>query len=138
MRLAIKTMRVERFTRFTLWLSRFTMGSQWLQRNRDFNEYLKHCMQNIEGSEYLKIWAALYKFREAPLSKIACPTLVLNGEYESKNAYRHAQEILRCVPNCETGVIPAASHAMNLEEPGHFNELVEKFLQRSLEHHRAC
>lgn len=131
MLLAIKTMRVENFTRFSFWLSRLTMGKQWLSRDEDARVYLEQCMHKMDSQEYMKIWDAIYGFHVLPLEKIICPTMVLNGEFESKNTLRHSEEILRRVPLAKARVIPAAHHVMNLEEPKAFNEFMEEFLQSS-------
>ena len=132
MRLTINTISVENFTRFSFWLASLTLGKQWLSRDKGASEYLKQCMHKMDGSEYLKIWEAIYGFSVLPLERIACPTMVLNGEHESKNTFRHTEEILRCVPQAEAKVIPAAGHGMNLEEPEVFNEFVADFLHRSI------
>jgi pimeloyl-ACP methyl ester carboxylesterase len=131
MLLTIKAMSVKNFTRFSFGLARLTMGKHWLSRDEEAGTYLEQCMRNMDGSEYLKIWKAIYGFHVLPLKKISCPTLVLNGEFESKNTFRHSQEILRRVPRAKAKVIPRASHGMNLEEPEAFNKLVEDFLQQS-------
>jgi non-heme chloroperoxidase len=130
MSLAIKTMNVENFTRFSLGLARLTLGRQWLSQNQEAWGYLEQCMHEIDSSEYLKIWDAIYRFHVLPLERITCPTLVLNGKLESKNTFRHTDEILRRVTQAEAGVVPAARHAMNLEQPRAFNRYVEDFLHR--------
>jgi pimeloyl-ACP methyl ester carboxylesterase len=131
MELTIKTMKVEGFTRFSFFLARLTRGRDWLSHDRAAYEYLEQCMLRMNQSEYLKIWKAIYGFNILPLEKITCPTLILNGELEPKNAFDHTKEILRRVPQAKAEVIPAARHAMNLEQPGIFNEFVEKFVQQS-------
>jgi 3-oxoadipate enol-lactonase len=131
MLLTIRTMSVENFTHFSFWLARLTLGKHSLSHDRDVREYLEQCMLRMDAHEHLKIWGAIYSFHVLPLERITCPTLVLNGALESKNTYRHTDEVLRHVPQAEARVVPAARHAMNLEEPKLFNELVEGFLHRS-------
>lgn len=130
MRQTIRTLSVENFTRFSLRLARLTRGRHWLSRDADIQAYLEQCMLGMDSGEYLKIWEALYHFHTLPLERVACPTLVLNGEHEPKNAFRHRQEILHRVPHAEARLVPHASHAMNLEEPVVFNRFVEEFLPR--------
>jgi 3-oxoadipate enol-lactonase len=130
MKLTIRTLSVENFTDFSLWLGRLARGRHWLSRDEGTQQYLEQCMLGMDGGEYLKIWEAIYNFRLLPIERISCPTLVLNGEHEPKGTFRHTREILRRVPHAEAGLIPHASHAMNLEEPGAFNQLVEDFLPR--------
>jgi pimeloyl-ACP methyl ester carboxylesterase len=131
MLVTIKAMSVKNFTRFSFGLAHLTMGKYWLSRDKDASIYLEQCMQNMDGNEYLKIWKAIYGFHILPLEKITCPTLVLNGEFESKNTFRHSQKILRSIPGANTKVIHRARHGMNLEEPVVFNKYVEDFLQQS-------
>jgi pimeloyl-ACP methyl ester carboxylesterase len=127
MALTIRSMGVERFTCFSFWLARLTRGKGWLSRDETVREYLEQCMLKRDRYEYLKIWNAIYSFRLQPLGTITCPTLVLNGEYEPKGTFRHTVEILRRVPQAVAKVIPATSHAMNLENPDVFNKFIEEF-----------
>ncbi len=130
MMLMIRMLRVEQFVRFSLLLARLTLGRQWVNRDEHTMDYLRHCMLQIEQNEYLKIWGAIYGFDLQPLERIRCPTLVLNGERDTKMVLRHTREILRRVPQAETHVLPAAYHAMTLEQPEAVNEILERFLAR--------
>ena len=117
MMLMIRTLSVERFVRFSFWLAGLTLGRDWLNRDEHTVEYLRQCMLQIDRSEYLKIWGAIYGFDLQPLEKISCPTVVLNGERDTQMVLRHTGEILRRVPEVEAHVLPAAYHAMTLEQP---------------------
>jgi pimeloyl-ACP methyl ester carboxylesterase len=130
MRLVIRTLSVEQFVRFSFWLSGLTLGRDWLHKDEGSLAYLRACMLQIERSEYLKIWGAIYGFDLQPLEQIRCPTLVLTGARDSRMVQRHANELLRRVQGAEAQVLPAAYHAMTLEEPETFNGLLEQFLQR--------
>jgi 3-oxoadipate enol-lactonase len=129
MSIIIRSMSVENFTRFSFKLARLTMGKYWLSRDEHARQYLEQCMYQMDGDEYLKIWEAMYGFHLLPLEHIRCPTLILNGEFESRNTFQHSKEILRRIPAAEAKMIPEAQHGMNLEEPQFFNKLVEQFLQ---------
>jgi pimeloyl-ACP methyl ester carboxylesterase len=122
---------VENFTRFSLWLARLTRGKQWLSQDEATQEYLENCMLAMNSNEYMKIWEAIYGFNLLPLENITCPTLVLNGEYEPKSAFRHTKEILRRVPQALARVVPKASHAMNIDNQNAFNHHLEEFLKTS-------
>jgi 3-oxoadipate enol-lactonase len=128
MLLAIRMLSARNFTRFSLWLARIIQGKQWLSQDKTTREYLEKCMFSMSSNEYLKIWEALYGFNLLPLENIFCPTLVLNGEYESKNTFRHTKEILRRVPRSVAKVVPKASHAMNIDNKKVFNKYLEEFL----------
>jgi pimeloyl-ACP methyl ester carboxylesterase len=88
-------------------------------------------MLGMNDSEYLKIWEAIYGFDLLPLENITCPTLVLNGEYESQNTFRHTKEILRRVPQSSARIVPRVSHAMNIDNQKAFNMYLEEFLLTS-------
>jgi pimeloyl-ACP methyl ester carboxylesterase len=124
----IRILGVKRFTRFSLRMARYLWGKHWLGLQPENQEYVERCMIQMDGGEFLKIWEAIYSFDLLPLERITCPTLVLNGEFESKGALRHTAEILHRIPQAEAKIIPAASHAMNLESPDVFNRFVETFL----------
>jgi len=130
MLLMIRLMSVERFIQFSFWLAGLTLGRDWLNRDEHTLEYIRQGMLQIDTGEYLKIWDAIYGFDLQPLEKISCPTLVLNGEKDSRMVIRHKREILRLVPGAEARVIPAAYHAMTLEQPEAFNAELEEFLRR--------
>jgi pimeloyl-ACP methyl ester carboxylesterase len=141
MMLAIRTLSVARFVRFSLLLAGLTLGFSlllagltlgrgWLSRDKHTLTYLRESMLQIDRREYLKIWDAIYGFDLQPLERIRCPTLVLNGARDSRMVLRHADEILRRVPRAEAYILPAAYHAMTLEEPDTFNACLERFLQR--------
>ncbi len=126
MQMTMRVLSVEQFTRFSFRLARILWGKHFLSDVA--REYMIRSMLQVDSNEYLKIWASFYSFARFPLEKIACPTLVLNGEYEAKGTYRHTEEFLRRIPQAEARVIPAASHGMSMENPLAFNKFVEEFL----------
>lgn len=125
----IRLLSVKDFARFSIWLGRLTMGRHVLGHDNDLYDYLEECMLQIERNEYLKIWKALYDFKPFPLEKITCPSLVLNGERESKNMFLHTKEILRCIPQAHAEIIQGVHHVSNIENPAAFNVYLEEFLQ---------
>lgn len=129
MRLAIRSMSVQNFVHFSFWLARLVMGKNWMSTDKAASKYLQQCMYSMEENEYLKIWDAIYNFHGLPLERITCSTMVLNGELESKNSFQHTREILRRVPRGSAQIVPAAHHAMNMEEPAAFNRLAEAFFR---------
>lgn len=128
MRWTIRLLDVKRFVRFSLGLARLVQGKHWLSQQEAVQVTLERSMLSMDHSEYLKVWQAIYSFRLLPLEKIRCPVLVLNGERESKNTFRHTQEILNRIPQAESKIIPAAWHAMNLDHPEVFNQCIQKYL----------
>ncbi len=128
MMLTIRMLSVERFVRFSFWLAGLSLGKKWLGSDEHTLGIIRQCMLQIDSSEYLKIWGAIYSFDLQPLEKIKCPTLVLTGQRDTKMVVRHAKEILRRVPGAEGRTLPAAYHAMTLEQPQAFNRALEEFL----------
>lgn len=128
MRLTLKLMSVEGFTRFSFWLASVTRSEEWFGRDPRTRDYVRGQMLTMDRDEYLKIYDAIYAFHLRPLERITCPTLVLNGEYESPSVFRHTEEILRRVPRAESEVVPQAGHTSNMENPEAFNRLMAEFL----------
>ncbi len=125
----IRLLSIENFIRFSFWLAGGTLGKGVLGRDEETQNYLRECMRQIDSREYLKFWKTLYGFKLLPLEKISCPVLVLNGQFESQNTYRHTQALLERIPRTEARVVPAADHVMNLENPDAFNQSLEDFLR---------
>lgn len=126
---AIRLLSPARFVRFSLWLADVTLGKHWLGRREETVQYLRKCMLTIHGDEYLKIWGAMYAFDLLPLDRIPCPTLIINGERDTRMVFRHTEEILRRVPCAQARVLPGGHHAISLEEPDAFNGILEEFLR---------
>jgi pimeloyl-ACP methyl ester carboxylesterase len=128
MLLTIRTLSVERFVRFSFWLAGLALGKNWLNKDEHTLDLIRQSMLQIDSNEYLKIWDAIYGFDLQQLETIRCPTLVLTGELDTKMVLRHANEIIKRVPGAERRILPAAYHAMTLEQPKAFNEAMEEFL----------
>jgi pimeloyl-ACP methyl ester carboxylesterase len=130
MLLTLKVMSASNFTRFSFWLARVTRSEQWVGRDKVTRNYIERCMVQMNSVEYRKVYEAIYDFKLLPLEKIECPTLVLNGEHESKSVFRHTEEILRLIPQARAKVVLGAGHTSNMENPIVFNDLVDDFLTR--------
>jgi pimeloyl-ACP methyl ester carboxylesterase len=128
MLLTIRLLSVERFVRFSFWLAGLTLGKNWLNKDEQTLNLIRQCMLQIDSNEYLKIWDAIYGFDLQQIETIRCPTLVITGERDTKMVLRHAIEILKRVPDAKRRVLPAAYHAMTLEQPQAFNRAMEEFL----------
>lgn len=84
MLLSLRMMGVHRFIRFSFWLGKFTRSKEWLG-NEEIIEYKKNEMLKLDKKEYLKIFGSLYDFKLQKLASIQVPTLVINGEHETKS-----------------------------------------------------
>ncbi len=124
----IRSLGVEHFVRFSFWLAGLTLGRGWLHGEPRTLHLMRDCMLQIEAKEYEKIWDAIYHFDLQPLETIRCPTLVVVGEGDARMVRRHAEEIVKRVPGAQRRLLPAASHALTLEQPQAFNQAVDEFL----------
>ena len=131
MQLFIQSMSVKNFINLTFKLSDIFIGKEFLSREGHVSDYLKTTMLQIDSREYKKIWGAIYDFDMFPLERITCPTMILNGEFESKKVKRHSQELLKRIPNSSLKVIPGAQHAINMENSKVFNQMIDDFLRSS-------
>ena len=70
--------------------------------------------------------ASLYDL-ESELKGIKAPVLLLVGD-EDEPCLDVNLWMKRLMPNARLGFLPGSGHAINLEEPALFNQLVEQFL----------
>ena len=131
MLVTIRWMSVPRFVNFSFNLEKVTRSSDWFSRDPETMEYVRNAMLNTTTEEYLKIYAAIYEFDLLDLASINVPTLILNGEFESKAVFRHTEEMLKLIPNVEYRTVSCAGHTSNMENPIAFNELLNNFLARN-------
>ena len=68
------------------------------------------------------------KFLPERLSEIKVPTLILVGELNPKIYHDWADIQNKNIPHSQKEIIPNAGHALNIENPEKFNELIIKFL----------
>ncbi|MFX0062118.1 MAG: alpha/beta fold hydrolase [Candidatus Hermodarchaeota archaeon] len=127
---SLRLMGVKNFINFSFWYAKYTRSKEWLG-NEDITEYEKSEMLKMDKKEYLKIFSSLYDFRLQDLGKIKVPTLVLNGEYESKTVFVHAEKIKELIEDCEAVIISNAGHISNLENSEEFNQVIEDFLTKN-------
>jgi pimeloyl-ACP methyl ester carboxylesterase len=62
--------------------------------------------------------------------QIKVPTLLIMGERTIKRNRLMTEEMRKCMPRSEHAVLPAATHALQLENPSGFNTIVLRFLDR--------
>jgi pimeloyl-ACP methyl ester carboxylesterase len=69
---------------------------------------------------------SLYALRDE-LARVSTPVLVLTGD-EDEGCLEPALMLKRAVPTAGLAVLPQTGHTANLEEPGLFNQAVDRFL----------
>jgi proline-specific peptidase len=126
----IRWMTVPSFVNFSFKAAQWTRSSEWFGADPETMEYVRKTMLEVTTEEYLKIYAAIYEFDLLDLSRITVPTLVLNGENESRAVFRHTEEMLKLIPDIMTHVVEGAGHTSNMENPTRFNALLSEFMSR--------
>lgn len=124
----IRWMSVARFVDFSFRLAQWTRSVEWFGQDSATAEYVRQAMLQIPTAEYIKIYDAIYEFDLLELSRITVPTLILNGEKESRAVFRHTEEMLRRIPDSKAEIIAGAGHTSNKENSAVFNLYVDHFL----------
>jgi pimeloyl-ACP methyl ester carboxylesterase len=120
----------KRFVGFAFWMARRTRSSQWFGQDEAVQAYVEEAMLRMSTEEYVKIYGAIYDFDVVDLSVVRVPTLLLNGEHESRSVHRHAAYLQKHIASTEAMIIPGAGHTSNLENPAAFNDALGRFLGR--------
>lgn len=119
---------VRRYADFAFWFAKITRGEEWLGMNKEVRRYVREQMQRFDTKEFNKILAGVYDFTLQDLSKIEAPTLIINGEHESKSVFEHARKMKELIQGAQDVIVPDAGHVSNMENPQEFNRVVEEFL----------
>jgi pimeloyl-ACP methyl ester carboxylesterase len=62
------------------------------------------------------------------LSKLKCPTLIVQGEADQYASPQHAKDIAEAIPRAELWLIPEAGHMLPQENANLFNPILLQFL----------
>lgn len=119
---------VRRYADFAFWFAKITRGEEWLGMNEEVRKYVREQMQRFDTKEFNKILAGVYDFTLQDLSKIEAPTLIINGEHESKSVFEHTRKMKELIQEAQDVIVPDAGHVSNMENPQEFNSVVEEFL----------
>ncbi|HEY1707092.1 MAG TPA: alpha/beta fold hydrolase [Rhizomicrobium sp.] len=65
----------------------------------------------------------------ADLGRIRCPTLIVAGEHDLI-LRRHTDSLAHAIPGAKEAIVPGASHAGPLEQPGVYTAMARDFLDR--------
>ena len=127
----IRLLGVKRWVRFSFWLASRTRNADWFGADREVSNYVKGAMLEVATTEYVKLYGAIYSFRQQNLAEVSVPTLLLNGEKESKSVFTHTAQLERLLPHAEVAVVPGVGHTSNMENAAAFNALLREFLERA-------
>ena len=107
------------------------IAATWFRKQEAAPEY-PACAKIAEETTLPAIIAGLEAMRdwrgEDHLKNIAVPTLVLWGDRDRTYPWSQTERLWRSIPNCNLAVLPACAHAVHLERPGLFNQLISAFL----------
>jgi 3-oxoadipate enol-lactonase len=94
------------------------------------HEALLASFHALRNDSYLKtLEASVAQDREAPLEKLAVPTLVITGDEDRVYPLELTQRMARRIPGAKLVVLEACGHLSNLEQPERFNEVLLGFLK---------
>lgn len=119
---------MRRYADFAFRLAGITRGEKWFGMSEEVRRYVREQMYGFDTNEFNKIFAATYDFTLQDLSRIKVPTLIINGEYESKSVFKHTEKMKELISEAQDIVIPNAGHTSNMENSEEFNRVVEEFL----------
>jgi len=128
MRATVRLLGPKRYVDVAFWLAERLRGADWFGRDEKVRSYVRETMAAFDTAEYNKVFRAIYGFRRVDLAAISVPTLVLNGEYESRSVFDHAAHVERSIPDARSAVVPGAGHTSNMEAPTAFNRELTDFL----------
>jgi 3-oxoadipate enol-lactonase len=85
----------------------------------------------LRNESYLKtLEASVAQDRDAPLEKLAVPTLVITGDEDRVYPPELSRRMASRIPGAELAVLEACGHLSSLEQPERFNEVLLEFLRR--------
>jgi pimeloyl-ACP methyl ester carboxylesterase len=87
-----------------------------------------HALHNDSYRKTLE--ASVAQDRNAPLEKLAVPTLVITGDEDRVYPLELTQLMARRIPGAKLVVLEACGHLSNLEQPERFNEVLLDFLRQ--------
>jgi pimeloyl-ACP methyl ester carboxylesterase len=90
-------------------------------------EYLKTPLHVREAEEEALLAEIHHTER---VGEIAVPTLLVAGRAEEREIFEQMEYMSRHIPDAEWHVVENAAHVPNFEQPGEFNAILARFLQR--------
>ena len=69
--------------------------------------------------------------RRGNLTNIFCPTQIIWGEHDRTYKWPQVEQLWKQIPEVSLAVIPACAHAVHMEKPELFNQVVIDFLERA-------
>ncbi len=126
--LIVRIFGVKRYTNFAFWFAKVSRGKKWVGEDDSIIDYEKGEMNRFTVKEFNKIFSAIYDYKIQDLSQVNVPTLLINGEFESKAVFKHANKMNELIEHSSMAIIHNAGHTSNLENPKEFNRVLTEFL----------
>jgi 3-oxoadipate enol-lactonase len=104
----------------------FTPGFE--EKNTHAVEHYKQILSQTSGEGHIRVLQGMLQPADAAdISKIACPTLIIEGEYDSLTTLSTAVRAQQAIRGAQLKAFPTG-HATALEQPGAYNQTVLEFL----------
>lgn len=126
---SLSTMGSEATFRSLLQSIRMTTGAPWLSVDPSVRAEAVETAGEVSTGEFLKLFAAMYRYDPPELSHVETPVLGGYGAREAVLVKRQCERITTMVNEGRSTEIPGAAHLANEDAPGAFNDAVERFLQ---------
>ena len=92
-------------------------------------DFVKQEMSHYDHKTSIRVMSAAFVYAgKDKLKHIKSPTLVLVAE-NNKQTHSQGKEMAKLIPNARFGVIKAANHLLNMDNPNGFNREVVEFLR---------
>ena len=92
----------------------------------------EHCMAGVPAATYRRALDCLVTFdRQAALSAIGVPTLLIGGEFDRVAAPAVMKQMADAIPDARYAELKGIGHLMNLEAPDEFDALLLDFLAQT-------
>jgi len=92
----------------------------------------EHCMAGVPAATYRRALDCLVTFdRQAALSAIGVPTLLIGGEFDRVAAPAVMKQMAEAIPDARYAELKGIGHLMNLEAPDDFDALLLDFLAQT-------
>lgn len=95
----------------------------------DLMHKLKEGWHEKSGNGFAGVARAIFEMESVTrrIPEIRAPTLAIAGELDPP-CHPYIAWYERSIHDCQGGIVPAAGHFVNVEQPDHFNDLLLKFL----------
>ena len=106
-----------------------TFSPGFAEKHPDVMEKYKAILQQNRPEGYRKVMESMARRGPVDFTKIACPTLIIAGEYDVFSGPEAGKAVQSMIPGAELRVFPTG-HAAAMEQPEDYNQTVLSFLAK--------